>query len=191
MVHTADGGIAIVGGNPSGGAMPVSAPASNQPARFTADPATIWSGEAAPVHTHGGFTLPVQMDGEAIGVLNIPDIGLTARIYEGLDEMESMERGVAHFRSTSAWYGAVGLSAHNINLDGTPGYFLHLYTLPEGAVIRYQTAFGTREYLVQSITEICQYDWSLLDRTEDNRLVLITCITGRPDLRLAVVAAEG
>ena len=171
VVHTADDGIAVIG---------------------TARPTQtlFYSNNLAAHHTHGGFTLPVQMYGESIGVLTIPDIGLSVRVYEGEDEMELMEKGVALFRHTSAWYGTVGLSAHNINMDGSPGYFLHLYRLQNGAVIYYTTAFGTREYLVESISEISQYDWSLLNRTEDNRLPLITCITGRPDLRLAVVAVE-
>ena len=170
IVHTADDGVAVVG--------------AIRPAAYLRQ-----ESEAAE-HTHGGFTLPVAMDGESIGVLTISDIGLSVRVYEGEDYMELMDRGVALFRHTSAWYGNTGLSAHNINLDGTPGYFLHLYRLQNGAVIYYTTAFGTREYAVESITEISQYDWSPLSRTEDNRLTMITCITGRPDLRLAVVAVE-
>ena len=171
VVHTADDGIAVVG--------------VARPTQTLSN-----SNNLAAQHTHSGFTLPVQMDGESIGVLTIPDIGLSVRVYEGEDEMELMEKGVALFRHTSSWYGNVGLSAHNVNLDGSPGYFLHIYRLHNGAVINYTTAFGTREYAVESITEISQYDWSLLSRTEDNRLTLITCITGRPDLRLAVVATE-
>ena len=182
-VHTADDGVAIVGAQ-----RPIATPVSTTPPRMTADPATIWQGEAAPAHTHGGFTLPVTMDGEAIGVLTIPDIGLSVRVYEGEDYMGVMDHGVWHFRHTSAWYGNTGLSAHNVNLCGSPGDFLHLYRLRPGAVIHYQTVFGTREYAVETLTEICQYDWSWLGRTEDNRLTLITCITGRPELRLVVQA---
>ena len=104
--------------------------------------------------------------------------------------MEDMERGAAHFKSTSAWMGNIGISAHNVNLNGTPGYFLNLYTLEKGDIITYETALGVREYVVDSVMEISENDWSLLDRTEDNRITLITCITGKPALRLAVVGAE-
>ena len=169
-VHTADDGIAIVG--------------AVRPAVFPRD-----SNEAAR-YTHGGFTLPAVMDGESIGVLTIPYIGLSVRVYEGEDAMELMDRGVALFRHTSSWYGNTGLSAHNINLDGTPGYFLNIHRLPKGTVILYETVFGIREYVVESIVEIYETDWSWLGRTEDNRLTLITCITGRPDLRLVVQAVE-
>ena len=184
VAHTADDGIAVVNQlTVDSGELTVSAPV-----RITNDPDTIWLNETS--HTHGGFTMPVAMDGEAIGVLTIPDIGLSVRVYEGEDNMELMERGVAHFRHTSAWYGNTGLSAHNVNLDGTPGYFLNLHRLSPGAVIRYETAHGMREYAVETIREIDETDWSMLSRTEDNRITLITCITGKPDLRLAVQAVE-
>jgi LPXTG-site transpeptidase (sortase) family protein len=187
VAHTAADGIAVVGvlwDNES--ISPALIPTA---ARFTSDPATIWQNETTP--THGGFTLPVLMvDGESIGVLNIPDIGLSVRVYEAEDSMEAMERGVAHFRHTSAWMGNVGLSAHNINLDGTPGYFLNIHMLKQGAVILYETTLGTRIYAVESIREISEMDWSMLERTQDNRLTLITCITGKPHLRLAVQAVE-
>jgi LPXTG-site transpeptidase (sortase) family protein len=176
-VHTADDGIAVV--------VP-DKPETKRPAKAIADPVEIWQGDIAP--THGGFTLPVAMDGDSIGVLTIPDIGLSARVYEGEDEMELMEKGVALFRHTSAWTGNIGLSAHNVNFDGSPGYFLNLYKLKQGDVIIYETALGTREYVVDSITEISEMDWSPLDRTDDNRLTLITCIRGKPELRLCVVA---
>ncbi len=86
--------------------------------------------------------------------------------------------------------GNVGLSAHNIALDGSPGYFLNLYKLTPGAVIRYETALGSCEYAVTSVTEIEESDWSMLERTEDNRITLITCISGKPGLRLCVQGAE-
>jgi len=176
--HTADDGVAIVNPGKTGA----------RPARAVSDPAEIWQGENFP--THGGFTLPVAMDGESIGVLTIPDIGLSARVYEGDSYMDAMERGVWHFRHSSAWYGNISLSAHNINLDNTPGYFLYLYRLRPGAVIRYETALGIREYAVETIAEISEWDWAMLDRTEDNRITLVTCITGRADMRLVVQGVE-
>jgi len=178
VAHTAADGIAVIGATsiePTTGA------------RLTSDLSTVWQNESS---THGGFTMPVVLDGESIGVLTIPDIGLSVRVYEGEDYMGIMDHGVWHFRHTSAWYGNTALSAHNVNLNGTPGYFLNLHRLNPGAVIRYETAHGIREYAVEVIVEICEMDWSMLGRTEDNRITLITCITGRPDLRLAVQAVE-
>jgi LPXTG-site transpeptidase (sortase) family protein len=130
------------------------------------------------------------LDGDSIGVLTIPDIDLSVRVYESDDDMADMEKGAAHFKSTSAWEGNIGLSAHNVNFDGTAGYFYALHTLTPGTVIQYETALGTREYAVESVTEIAETDWSTLGRTEDNRISLITCITGKPASRLSVQAIE-
>lgn len=79
---------------------------------------------------------------------------------------------------------------HNVNLDGTNGDFLNLHTLTKGAVITYETALDTREYTVDTIKEIAENDWSMLGRTADNRISLITCITGKPAIRFCVQATE-
>jgi len=188
-VHTAADGIAVIGAlKDAADIAPEPVPTSAEPAKFTNDPSAIWQGDNT--QTYGGFTMPVQMDGESIGILTIPDLGLSVRVYESGNEMEDMTKGAAHFKSTSAWDGNIGLSAHNINFDGSAGYFLNLYKLKQGAVIRYETALGKREYRVASITEISETDWSTLNRTEDNRITLITCITGKPAMRLSVQALE-
>ncbi|MDL2232162.1 class D sortase [Ruminococcaceae bacterium OttesenSCG-928-L11] len=191
-VHTAADGIAVVGAQkPAVLSAEADEPAPlSEVTRFTADPNTIWQDEASP--THSGFTMPVAMsaDSDSIGILSIPDLGLSVNIYESADQMEDMTKGAAHFKHTSAWEGNIGLSAHNVNFDGSAGYFLNLYTLKNGAVIRYETALGSREYLVSSITEIPETDWSSLARTADNRITLITCITGKPNMRLCVQAVE-
>ncbi len=184
-IHTAADGIAVIGGlkdavylapGAESVTLPLAATPDVLPALFTSDPAEIWAeAEAAPAPTRDGFSLPVQMDGESIGVLKIPGIGLAVRVYESADEMEAMTKGAAHFKSTSAWLG---------------GYFLILHTLKPGAVVQYETALGTREYKVESVAEIAETDWSKLGRTTDNRITLITCITGKPTMRLCVQAVE-
>jgi len=186
-VHTAGDGIAVVGTMNYRSIAPNIVPTSNG-TRITNDPSAIWQGDNS--HTHGGFTLPVQMDGESIGILAIPDIGVSVRVYESESEMEAMTKGAAHFKMTSSWDGNVGVSAHNVNLDGTAGYFLNLHKLRQGAAIRYETALGKREYKVESIREISEMDWSMLYRTQDNRITLVTCITGKPNMRLVIQAVE-
>jgi LPXTG-site transpeptidase (sortase) family protein len=194
QIHTAEDGIAIVNMATSPGqtseATPVATTESTPavPSATTADPAETGQDETAP--THDGFTLPVLMDGGSIGVLSIPGIGLSVRVYESDDAMEDMEKGVSHFKSTSAWEGNVGLSAHNVNMNGSQGYFYSLHTLKKGDLIQYETALGVRKYTVESITEIAETDWSALDRTQENRLTLITCITGKPAFRFCVQAVE-
>ncbi len=204
-VHTAEDGIAIVNMSQtyvenavdsvekpdSHANVQTAMPALAEPAapvKLASGPDEIWQGETAP--THGGFTMPVLMDGGSIGVLSIPGIGLSVRVYESDNAMEDMDKGVAHFKSTSAWEGNIGFSAHNVNFDGSAGYFYSLHTLRKGDTIRYETALGVREYVVESITEIAETDWTALGRTQDNRVTLITCISGKPALRLCVQAVE-
>ena len=66
----------------------------------------------------GNYTLPEQAalkDG-SIGVLTIDSIGVSAPVYETDDEMEAMRKGVAHYKTTSAWSGNIGLCAHFVLL---------------------------------------------------------------------------
>ncbi|MCL2433263.1 MAG: sortase, partial [Clostridia bacterium] len=57
-----------------------------------------------------------------------------------------------------------------------------------GDTIIYTTALGTRAYAVTVAREIAETDWSYLGRTEDDRITLITCISGKPHSRLVVQA---
>ena len=47
-----------------------------------------------------------------------------------------------------------------------------------------------KEQEVTEIKEIDETDWSMLGRTEDNRITMTTCIDGKPSKRLVVQAVE-
>ena len=138
----------------------------------------------------GNYTLPekAEMKDGSIGVLIIESIGVSAPVYETDDEMEAMKKGIAHYKTTSAWNGNIGLCSHN----GTTSYcwFRDLYKLKKGGVVTYRTALGTRTYQVSEIKEIEETDWSMLGRTENNRITMTTCIDGKPGKRLVVQAVE-
>ena len=155
----------------------------------------MWE-EAVPLSTET-FTLPeeITLEDGTIGTLVIPKINLTAPVYETAQhggEMESMTKGIAHFAITSAWDGNIGLSSHNVAPAGATAYFGDLHLLELGDSLTYKTAQGEREYQVTEKKEIQQDDWSYLMRYEDglNRITMITCITGKPDMRLMVQAVE-
>lgn len=135
------------------------------------------------------FTLPeaVQMKDGSLGQLAIPKIGLTVSVYETDDEMEAMVNGVAHFKETSCWDGNIGLAGHN---QGVNTYFGKIHTLTVGDKITLTTALGTRTYEVTELVEIDETDWSYLERTEDNRITLITCVNHDLSKRLCVQAVE-
>ena len=160
-VHTAEDGVLVV--RPEG-------LSTEQDKSETPD--TVWEQDA--VATYNAFTLPekAMLDEEngSIGILSIPALRLSVNVYEAEDEMEAMSRGVAHFKSTSAYDGNVGLSAHNINFDGTDRYFKNLHTLKTGDTVSYKTALGEREYEVSLVKTISETDWSYLSRSTENRL---------------------
>lgn len=186
-VHdSAEGEIVIGAGSAENSAEAV--PLVAIPIKTVSDPEAIWNAD-----TYAGNHTPIekaQMKNGSIGVLTIPKLNLSVNVFESPDNMEAMSKGVAHFPSTSAYDSNVGLSAHNINFDGSDGYFMYLYTLEKGDGITYQTALGERSYTVESITTIAASDWTPLYYTDDNRLTMITCISGQPNKRLCVTATE-
>ena len=138
----------------------------------------------------GNYTLPEKAalkDG-SIGVLTIDSIGVSAPVFETDDEMEAMKKGIAHYKTTSAWTGNIGVCAHNGNASYC--WFHNLHKVEKGDIVTYRTALGTRTYEVAEIKEIDETDWSMLGRTEDNRLTMTTCIDGKPSKRLVVQAVE-
>lgn len=153
-------------------------------------PADVWAEDDST--GYNGFTTRAQLgsDGESIGVLEIEKIGLSVHVYDSDPDtvLEDMKKGVAHYKSTSYFDGNVGLSAHNGNASYS--FFDRLKELKEGDTLTYQTELGTRSYRVQTIATIADDDWSMLERTEDNRLTLTTCITGQETQRLCVQAVE-
>jgi len=184
-IHTADKGVKVI--------MPVSvtdevAPLDALPAAIT--PETVWTNDA--VVTWNAFTMPEKaaFDDGSIGDLSIPKIGLTVKVYESDDQMEDMSKGAAHFKSTSAWDGNVGLSGHNRTVSGYGAYFKDLHKLSVGDTLVYKTALGEREYRVTLVKTIGDADWSYLSRTTDNRISLITCVNDNAAKRLLVQAVQ-
>ncbi len=146
--------------------------------------------QTRPPEVAGNYTLPesAQLEDGSIGQLIIEKIDVSAPVYETDDEMEAMRKGIAHYKISSAWDGNVGLCAHN----GTASYcwFRDLHQLKAGDEVVYKTALGNRIYLVSTVKEVSETDWSMLGRTDDNRLTMTTCIDGKPDKRLCVQAIE-
>ena len=186
--YTADDGIIVIGDAvPPAAAKTEAAPPVAAVKATTEDPP---KNVTTTTKIDGAYTLPedAQMADGSIGLLSISKIGLTVNVYETDDELEAMTHGLAHFKTTSAWSGNIGLCGHNVNFDLTDGYLKNLHTLKTGDTISYKTALGSRTYTVQTITEIAETDWSYLNRTEDDRITLITCISGKPTMRLVVQA---
>ena len=128
--------------------------------------------------------MPTITDGGAIGQLSIPSIGLNKYIYEGTST-SNMQKGIAHFDSTSGWQGNVALAAHN---RGSWAYFGKLKDVQIGDTVQYKTAYGTATYQVSAINERATTDTSGLAQDGTNKLTMYTCKANQPDVKLEVVA---
>ncbi len=137
---------------------------------------------------NGNINQEEILDNSIIGKLTIPKINLIdVNICENV-ELETLSHSIGHFENTNIYEGNVGLASHNAGTRAN--YFADINKLEMGDEIYYKTRYGTKKYLVDNITQINSYDWSKLEQTEDNRITLITCISGNQNLRLCVQGVE-
>ena len=122
----------------------------------------------------------------SIGAIHVPKINRTVKVYDG-ESLANMDKGAGRFASTSAWDGLVGLAGHN---RGSAPYFGFVKDLEIGDTIVYTTRYGERTYSVTSKVQVRETDNSPLQWTENNTLVLITCVENVSELRWAVTASE-
>lgn len=149
-------------------------------------PEDIWAEDDA--DGYHGFTTRAQLGAkDSIGILEIESIGLSVNAYDSGDDMADMKKGIAHFQNTSYWDGNIGFAGHNGGASYS--YFGDLHKVKIGDTITYTTELGARTYTVTEIWTISDEDWSHLERTDDNRLTLITCVAD-PSKRLCVQAVD-
>ncbi len=126
-------------------------------------------------------------ENEMLGRIIIEKISLDAPVKEGSSN-EVLKDFVGHIEETAKYDGNVGLAAHN--RGNQYSYFARINELIPGDEIIYITKFGERKYIVESLTEILETDWSLLTQDQTNKLTLITCIKNKVNQRLCVQAVE-
>ena len=130
----------------------------------------------------------VITEDDNIGTLTIPNILLeNAPINEGI-ELSTLNHSIGHFPFTGVYDGNVCLASHN--RGSSADYFKNLHKLKVGDKIYYQSIFGTKRYMVESINTIQETDFTYIGQTADNRITLITCISNKPELRRCVQAKE-
>lgn len=139
-------------------------------------------------YSENKFTLPdgLYESDNSIGRLEIPSLKLSVKVYE-TESLQSLAKGAGHFKSTSCWDGNVGICGHN---RGVTNHFGKIHTLEKGDTVKYTTKLGTRTYQIVSVTKIEETDFSNLERTNDNRITLITCVNDQPTKRWCVQAVE-
>ena len=190
-VYSSEDGIVVI---PASGQEQVKTEKTQTVPSVVTDPAQIWN-EPSPLSTES-YTLPeeITIENGSIGTLVIPKLNLTAPVYEpeAGGEIESMTKGIAHFAVTSAWEGNIGLASHNEAPAGAVAYFRDIHLLKQGDSVTYKTTLGERQYKVTKVQEIADDDWSFLAPSTDgeNKITLITCVTGKPNKRLMVQAEQ-
>lgn len=131
----------------------------------------------------------IVLENDIIGILKIPRLSIEAPIKDGTSQ-EIMRTSIGHFVESDYWNGNVSLASHN---GGTNAhYFEKINQLNADDEIEYISKYGTRKYKVKSIQKIESTDWSLVQKNDgkENTITLITCINGKPKLRLCVRGVE-
>ena len=117
----------------------------------------------------------------------IPKILLEANISEGTRK-ETMDKYVGHFEETAKEDGNIGLAAHNIGYE--VNYFARIKELKEGDEIRYKYFDFEKVYVVVENKIIKDTDWKDLEKTEENKITLITCVENEPEYRRCIQGIE-
>ena len=119
--------------------------------------------------------------------IEIRAISLEAEISEGTTD-DVMNEYVGHFKNTSKKKGNIGLAAHN---RGYPvNYFKDINNWKKGDEINYVYKKFKKTYIVDKIEIIKDTDWSMLEKTDDNRITLITCVENEPNFRRCIQGIE-
>lgn len=124
---------------------------------------------------------------DLLGTITIEKIGLiNAPTEEGTD-LKILANYIGHFEETPLLSGNIAFCSHNRGWENG-SYFARLHELEKGDKIVYKNMKGTHTYIVNSIKEIDETDFSILKNTEDERLTLITCVADKKEKRLCVTA---
>ena len=149
-------------------------------------PTASYAASGAPVTAFTDVTSDFYFSDGSLGTLEIPAIGLTAKIVQGTDSA-ALKQGVGHFTSSSIWDGNVALAAHN---RGTNAIFGKIHTLENGNQITLTTREGTRTYSVTSVMKVDETDNSMLEATGDNCITLFTCVRDEREYRWCIRGVE-
>jgi sortase A len=108
-------------------------------------------------------------DGSLIGRIEIPRVGVSAVVLEGVDT-KALRRGVGHIPETARpGVGNVGLAAHR------DSFFRGLKDIRKNDIIRLQTLEGTFQYRVEWTEIVKPEDTEVLADNGTSELTLVTC----------------
>lgn len=79
---------------------------------------------------------------------------------------------------------------HGHNRGYPKNYFENIKTLANGDVIIYRYKSFKKEYIVTKNIIIKDTDWTNLEKSEKNKITLITCVENEPKYRRCVIGEE-
>lgn len=119
--------------------------------------------------------------------IQIPSISLSAPIAEGTN-LDILNTKVGHFEKTATENGNIGLAAHNRGYE--LNFFENLKNVKKEDEIIYIHGQYNKTYIVDTIEIIQNTDWSYLNKTDENKITLITCVENQPQYRRCVQATS-
>ena len=119
--------------------------------------------------------------------IEIPKIKLKAPSAEGTDS-ETLNTKIGHFSETDLMQGNIGLAGHNRGYENN--YFQNLKKLKIDDEIIYKYLEYQKTYKIDKIEIIKNTDWSYLEKTNENKITLITCVENEPQYRRCIQGTE-
>lgn len=113
----------------------------------------------------------VVMEGDVIGQIQVPRLGLSAIVVQG-DSDDVLRHAVGHIPETAlpGQSGNIALAGHRDTI------FRPLRDIRVGDIVTLKTSIGNHTYQVNSTEVVPPTDVAVLDsREDDNELTLITC----------------
>ncbi|MBZ5695533.1 MAG: class D sortase [Acidobacteriia bacterium] len=126
--------------------------------------------EDAVVQPGGGFGPRVVAEGDVIGQIQVPRLGLNAIVVQG-DSDDVLRRAVGHVPETAlpGQSGNIALAGHRDTI------FRPLRDIQVGDIVTLKTSIGDHTYQVNSTEVVPPTDVEVLQSRGNNELTLITC----------------
>ena len=148
-------------------ASPSASPAPGEPSGTDEPDTTLWSPgrvDDYEASLAADFDLPE-------GVLRIPRISLAVPVLQGTDDL-TLNRAVGRIPGTAR----IGASVGNLGIAGhRDSFFRGLKDVGPGDTIELETLWNTLTYEISDITITTPEDVSVLQRTDEGKLTLVTC----------------
>ncbi len=116
--------------------------------------------------------------------ISIPKINLECIEIKDSIESDILENYIGHFPTSSMFDGNVCLAAHNAGFKHN--YFCNLIHLDIGDEIIYSYLGNIKKYYVSNKYTIDENDFNMLNNEQKDKITLVTCVSGSPELRLCI-----